>query len=1167
MKAFFKPIKALTDKIEGMSLEGPLSLNGVTGAAEGNLIASLTLMTRVKIVVAENEIRAGALVNDLRLYNKDVRYFPPKDLIFYQSDLNGSLLSRERLSCFKALLSGEDVLIVTTIDAFLEKRPAYGTILKNIIKIDLNSVIELEAFTKKLVHIGYRKAAEVNDPGEFAVRGGIVDIFPLTEENPVRIELFGDDVDSIKYFNISSQRSGEAISEIEIFPASELFLSPDEMERGREKISRDLDKRYKKLREEMKTEESARLKRTVGEFLEELGMFAQTANPASYLNYFYDELFSLADFLDKENTLIFLLDPARLVERSEEARAEFSESMEGRYNGGYILEGQKELLFDAGEIAEKLTGFRLIALSEIAKNQNVFVFDKSLEVNSRQIGSYHGSFSGLESDLLRLGKKDYATIILSASHTRAKRLAEDLLKDGINAFYTEDYDRVPLKKEVMVTYGNKAEGFEYTDMKFAVISESDIFGGIRKKKKRFQAYEGEKISAFSALNVGDYVVHEDFGIGVYQGIEHIEIDGVTRDYLNISYRDNANIYVGASNLNSLQKYAAANTEKKPKINRIGGKEWARTRERVKGAVGEMAKKLVELYSLRSRSEGYYYGPDTVWQREFEELFPYEETEDQIHAIEAVKADMQSNKIMDRLICGDVGFGKTEVAIRAAFKAVQEGKQVAVLVPTTILAEQHYNTFKERMQNYPVTVDLLCRFRTPQAQKETLKELKKGRVDIVIGTHRLLSKDVEFKDLGLLVIDEEQRFGVAHKERIKELRKNVDVLALTATPIPRTLHMSLVGIRDMSVLEEAPQDRQPIQTFIMEYAPEIVREAINRELKRGGQVYYVYNRVNDIENVVDKLREICPKANIDYAHGQMPERVLEDIMSDFINGSIDVLVSTTIIETGMDIPNVNTMIIQNADQMGLSQLYQLRGRVGRSNRTAYAFLMYSKDKLLKETAEKRLNAIREFTDLGSGFKIAMKDLEIRGAGNVLGAEQHGHMDAVGYDLYCKMLNTAVKEEKGERIMPDFTTSIDIGIDAFIPNEYIGNENIKLDMYKRIASVENDDDAADMVDELTDRFGKVPKSVLNLVEISKLRSRAHEVYIENLSTNLKENEIVFLIFPKAELNPEHIGDVLGEVGEKLSFRAAGRPAFVLKTEEEDNYLEKAEVVVNAMRRLLD
>ena len=657
------------------------------------------------------------------------------------------------------------------------------------------------------------------------------------------------------------------------------------------------------------------------------------------------------------------------------------------------------------------------------------------------------------------------------------------------------------------------------------------------------------------------MVHENHGLGIYQGIEKIEVDRVAKDYMKIAYDKGGNLYIPATQLDLIQKYASADA-KKPKLNRLGSQDWVKTKTRVRGAVKEIAKDLVELYAARQNQKGFVYGKDTVWQKEFEEMFPFEETEDQLLAIEAVKRDMESSKIMDRLICGDVGYGKTEIAIRAAFKAVQESKQVVYLVPTTILAQQHYHTFQQRMRDFPVRVDLMCRFRTSAQQKKTIEDTKKGLVDIVIGTHRVLSDDLKFKDLGLLIIDEEQRFGVQHKEKIKKLKENVDVLTLTATPIPRTLHMSLIGIRDMSVLEEAPQDRMPIQTYVMEYNDEMVREAIERECARSGQVYYVYNRVEDIAEIAAHIQKLVPDVNVAFAHGQMREQELERIMCDFIDGEIDVLVSTTIIETGLDISNVNTMIIHDADRLGLSQLYQLRGRVGRSNRMAYAFLLYRRDKMLKEIAEKRLAAIREFTDLGSGFKIAMRDLEIRGAGNLLGAQQHGHMEAVGYDLYCKMLNEAVKHLKGEMEEEDYTTTIDLNIDAYIPDTYISNEYQKLDIYKRIAAIESEEEMEDMVEELIDRFGDIPKKVEMLLTVAQLKALAHKVYVT--AVEQKGDTYTFAMYERAKVCPEKIPALLKEFRDDLAFKAEP-PTFIYR-KKRINKRDKTESALEVVKNVL-
>ena len=720
----------------------------------------------------------------------------------------------------------------------------------------------------------------------------------------------------------------------------------------------------------------------------------------------------------------------------------------------------------------------------------------------------------------------------------------------------------------MVASGRLGNGFEYPTLKFVVLSEKDIFKERKAKKpKKKSQYSGQKINSLSEISVGDYVVHEKYGLGIYRGMEKIESDGITKDYINIEYKDASNLFVPASQLELIQKYSNLSA-RKPKLNKLGGTEWEKTKSRVRSQVQIAAQDLVKLYAERQAKEGYAYGKDTVWQKEFEELFPYEETEDQLSAIEDTKRDMESHRIMDRLICGDVGYGKTEVAIRAAFKAVMDSKQVVYLVPTTILAQQHYNSFKERMEHYPVEIAMLSRFCTPKEQKRIFDGRKNGTIDIVIGTHKVLSKNIKYKNLGLLIIDEEQRFGVKQKEKIKQLKKDVDVLALSATPIPRTLHMSLAGIRDMSVLEVPPVDRRAIQTYVMEYNEELVREAIERELGRGGQVYYVYNRVNNIDEVAAGLQRLLPNATVEYAHGQMGERQLETIMSGFINKEIDVLVSTTIIETGLDIPNVNTMIIQDAQLFGLSQLYQLRGRVGRSNRTAYAFLMYRRNSILKEEAEKRLKAIREFTDLGSGFKIAMRDLEIRGAGNLLGAEQSGHMESVGYDLYCKMLNEAVLTMKGEQQEVDtFTTSIDLSIDAYIPETYIKSESEKLSWYKRIATIETQEESEDMIEEMTDRYGDTPAPLIRLMDVALLREEAHQAWL--LSIEQKGSKILFTMNPRAKVRVEEIDGFLKQYRNKMKIKPEANPVFVFESTgiPKKDLLAKVREIIGGIQKLQD
>ena len=1087
---------------------GILQFAGCVNSQKTHMMYALSDGFDFKIIATSSEMKAKQIYEEYRFLDSDIYQYPAKDLLFYQADLRGKYLLKQRMEVFQAIMEGRGATIVTSFDGFMDALLPLDTMRERIRTFKLGDIVDFETIKKDMVHLGYDREEQIEGPGQFAVRGGILDIYPLTEEVPIRIELWGDEIDSIRTFDVESQRSIENLEEITIYPASDF---PEE-----------------------------------------------EAKRVSFLDYF-----------NSKETILFLDEPVRLIEKGDGVEAEFVQAQANRFESGLDVSDEEMKLFTTKEVADKILRFHCIAFSALEMKCKELRAKEIFHLQSKSVNPYNNSFEMLTRDLKRLKRTGYRVVLLSGSRTRAKRLAEDLRDYNLSSFYSEDMEREVQDGEIMVTYGHVAEGYEYPMLKFVVISETDIFGKTKKKKKR-KTYEGQKILNFSELKAGDYVVHENHGLGIYQGIEKIEVDKVAKDYMKISYAGGGNLYIPATQLDLIQKYASADA-KKPKLNRLGGQEWTKTKTRVRGAVKEIAKDLVQLYAARQEKEGFIYGEDTVWQREFEEMFPFEETDDQLLAIDAVKRDMQSTKIMDRLICGDVGYGKTEIAIRAAFKAVQENKQVVYLVPTTILAQQHYNTFVQRMKEFPVRVDLMCRFRSSAQQKKTIEDTKRGLVDIVIGTHRVLSDDMEFKDLGLLIIDEEQRFGVQHKEKIKKLKENIDVMTLTATPIPRTLHMSLIGIRDMSVLEEAPNDRMPIQTYVMEYNDEMVREAIQRELSRQGQVYYVYNKVKDIDEIAARIQKLVPEANVAYAHGQMKEHKLENIMLDFINGEIDVLVSTTIIETGLDISNANTMIIHDADQLGLSQMYQLRGRVGRSNRMAYAFLMYRRDKLLKEVAEKRLAAIREFTDLGSGFKIAMRDLEIRGAGNLLGAEQHGHMEAVGYDLYCKMLNEAVKHLKGELEEEPYITTVDLNVDAFIPASYIPNEYQKLDIYKRIASIENEEEMDDMLEELIDRFGDVPKKVQQLLSIALLKALAHSVYV--VSVEQKGEMFKFTMYEKAKVHVERIPALLEQFKGNLKFTVDTNPYFTYqklsknKKDKDEDVLELVKNVLNEIKTLLD
>ena len=1140
MRAFTEPLQELEEfqKIQQALKKQSIQVTGCIDAQKAHFIYAAGAAKK-KLIVTYSELRAKELCENYRLFDKNVLFYPAKDLIFYSADVQSNLLVQQRIRVLQKLMEEEEVTIVTTMGGIMDHLLPPEVFQKQVETVESDSEFDMELWKKKLTAMGYERVGQVEGSGQFAVRGGILDIFPLTEENPVRIELWGDEIDSIRSFDVESQRSIENLDRIRIYPAGEFIADDGRIKKGLAVLEKEAKRLADQFFQERKTEESARLKAFAEEVKQSLTQWKQMSVLDGLAPYFYDRMVSFAEYFPKE-ALVVLDEPNRLWEEAQAIEKEFRESMTNRLEKGYVLPGQMNLLCESQMASEKLQKHRCMGLCMLEAAGPQWHFAEHFSIDVRSVNTYNNSFELLVKDLQQWKKKGERVILLCASRTRAKRLAEDLRDHELRAFYSEDADRIVQRGEIMLLYGSAHRGYEYPLIKFLVISESDIFGKEKKKRKKIRHYEGKTIHSFSELSVGDYVVHENHGLGIYRGIEKIEVDKVTKDYMKVEYAGGSNLYVPATQLDVIQKYADSQA-KRPKLNKLGTQEWGRTKTKVRSAVKNIAKDLVQLYAARQREEGFCYGEDTIWQKEFEETFPFDETDDQLEAIEAVKHDMESNKIMDRLICGDVGYGKTEVAIRAAFKAAQESKQVVFLVPTTILAQQHYNNFVQRMKDYPVRVDLLCRFRTAAEQKKTLEDLKKGLVDIVIGTHRVLSKDVQFKDLGLLIIDEEQRFGVTHKEKIKKLRENIDVLTLTATPIPRTLHMSLVGIRDMSVLEEAPMERVPIQTYVMEYNEEMVREAISRELARGGQVYYVYNRVNTIVETANKIASLVPEARVAFAHGQMKERELEKIMYDSINGEIDVLVSTTIIETGLDISNVNTMIIHDADNLGLSQLYQLRGRVGRSNRTAYAFLMYRRNKMLREVAEKRLHAIREFTDLGSGFKIAMRDLEIRGAGNLLGAEQHGHMEAVGYDLYCKMLNESVKELKGEtQPEEEFDTVIDLDIDAFIPERYIKNEFQKLDVYKRIATIESEEEYDDMLEELMDRFGEPPKAVQNLLAVANLKAMAHRAWLTEIAQ--KGDQIRFTMFERAKADPAGIELLVKESKGKMKFVIDTNPYFI-------------------------
>lgn len=1146
MKALTAPLTELgsfQQILEGIAKGNtPVFATGVIDAAKTHLAYSLQAeIKRPLFLLTYSELRAKEILEDLTFFTKDCAYYPAKDILFYSADVHSMEMNRQRFLVLERLFKGETPIIVASAEALLDKYPPKEIFAAFRLTLRTGEIVEIAELTRKLVRMGYERTELVESPGQFSLRGGILDIWSLTAEDAVRIEFWDDEIDSIRSMDAQSQRSVEKLEEASIFPMREMVYTEEQAVSAAERIEQEYRKVLKNLEQKGETENAERLREHIGEDAERLR--AEKTLPAlgAYADYFYENPVSLLSYL-QEDTLLVFDEPERIREHMDILTEEYRESVKGRIAQGYLLPGQSNMLYDYTEILRQAESFAELLLAGL--NQKTVDFRPKTMVNLsvRSTPSFQQRADLFCEELEYLKKNHFRTLILAGSGTRAQRMAKELQEMGLEAVYIDSLEKEVPKGAVRVARGTLSKGFRYDYIDFAVFCDSELFGGKEKKKRKKRRKNGAAIESFTDLHIGDYVVHDNHGIGVFRGLEKISVEGVQKDYMKISYRDGGSLFVPVNQMDMVQKYIGTGSAA-PKLNKLGGQDWAKAKAKARKAVQIMAEDLVALYAKRAAAQGFVYGADTIWQQEFEESFPYEETDDQLNAIEDVKKDMESSKVMDRLICGDVGYGKTEVAIRAAFKAAQEGKQVAFLVPTTILAQQHYNTFTQRMTGYPVHIELLSRFRTPKQQKESLQNIEKGYSEILIGTHRILSKDVKFKDLGLIIVDEEQRFGVAHKEKLKALKENVDVLTLSATPIPRTLHMSLAGIRDMSLLEEPPQERHPVQTYVMENNPEFIREAIHREISRGGQVYYLYNRVESISEEAFRVQRLVPDANVTYAHGQMSERELERIMGDFISGEIDVLVCTTIIETGMDISNANTIIIQDADRMGLSQLYQLRGRVGRSNRIAYAYLMYKRDKMLREAAEKRLQTIREFTEFGSGFKIAMRDLEIRGAGNLLGAEQHGHMEAVGYDMYCRLLEEEVQNLKGDAPKEEkFETSIDLNISAFIPDFYIKNQEQRMELYKKIAGIRTMEEYYDMQEELEDRYGDLPKSVQLLLEVVLVKAEAHEMGIRAISQ--KHGNLLLEFQPQPNIDPQKLMQLLAKEKGKYLFTAGANPYLTIK-----------------------
>jgi len=1132
--------KLLMDSMKGSGKS--IEAYGISETQKSLIAAALSSsLNKNCIVITHNEIVARKLYEDISFLTPDsALLLHAGEIIFHRIDAKSNEISQQRLTTINQLLSSKTKVVCASVEALILKMIPMERFTEIKRKISIGDTVDTGEIIRLFSMAGYERVDMVEGKGQFSVRGGIIDYYPLTEENPIRIELFGDEVDSLRQFDVLTQRSIEKINEVEINAARELILKEEEIKEAAVSLKSHLDKRLKSLNTSGRKKEAEKLHENLMEDIDKLVQGYYFEGIERYISFFKIDFQSILDYL-KDFTVI-IDEPNRVKQRYESINLEFQEHFKQLMEIDEVLPEQYNTYFTYDQLLSKLKEHKCISFNTLLKSSPDFRPDTIISFISRSMHTFHGKLELLMEELAQWKDKRYKVLILSGTADRGKRLVYSLREQNVNAMYKDELDIELQEGHIIVIPGTLNSGFEFPSIKYAVISDREVFAV---QKREAPKKKGRLIKVFTDLKVGDYVVHENHGIGQYVGVEKLTIDGLIRDYLHIKYGGNDKLFIPTDQLDMIQKYIGGE-DKLPKLNKLSSAEWSKTKAKAHKNIQALAIDLLKLYAERQQMIGHAFAVDTRWQKEFEDMFPYEETEDQLRCIEEIKQDMERSRTMDRLLCGDVGYGKTEVALRAAFKCVMEGKQAAILAPTTILAQQHYNTCIQRFGSFPVKIDVLSRFKSSAELKKTIQNTKNGSIDIVIGTHKLLQDSIKFKDLGLLVIDEEQKFGVAHKEKIKSLKTNLDVLTLSATPIPRTLHMSMIGIRDISVIEQPPEERYPVQTYVMEHNEDVIRDAIVKEIARGGQVYYLYNRVKSISKIAARVKELVPDARVTYAHGQMDEKLLEDTMLDFYNGESDVLVCTTIIEAGLDIPNVNTIIITDADKMGLSQLYQLRGRVGRSNRLAYAYFTYQKDKVLNEVAEKRLQAIKEFTEFGSGFKIAMRDLEIRGTGNILGREQHGHMEAIGYDLYIKLLEDTMRELKGETAVQQVETSIELKINAYIPETYITDENQKIEIYKKIASIESHKDLYDMEEEIEDRFGDIPSVTRNLLSIAYIKQLAQKCGISNIIQ--KGNSIIIKFKMDKYIKAQTAMEVAADYKRRILFTASEQPYFTLRIGDE-------------------
>jgi len=1136
---------------------------GISDSQKRHLANAVAEISDFKgLYVAWNEMQARQAYLDFTyLTDGNVVYLPNREIMLYDVEARSFEQTRDRISSLARILKGDYKFIVTSAEALMHFIMDPKDFERQLITLKTGDITDWDTLEEKLMVLGYNREEKVEGPGQYAKRGGILDIYPVNCDMPCRIEFFDIEIDSMRWFSEETQRSVENCDVLEIYPAREIIYSRSEIDSIAERIRKALNETLPVVSADLRPI----LTKNIEKYIEKLHDSHYFTGVDKFIPYLIEKKASLFDYL-KEKHLVFFEESQRTRERMKNEQEALSSLCETLLEKGMVLKDTFSMLFDTDTIIERASNNCIITLESL-DDSDIFTEGKTEKIRIRGSGisPYNGRLDLIGDDIKAWLKEGYRVAFLCSSEERLDRFIEELREKDVIAYKAHHNEAWPEGISTVVVYGHMQTGFVYRDEKLVVLAESDLSavksGHIRKKT----GIKSKRISSFTDLKVGDYVVHQAHGIGIYNGIEQLVVEGVRKDYLKISYRDGGTLFIPTTSMNLIQKYIGSEG-REPRLNKLGGTEWTKVKARVKESLRSLAIDLIKLQAERRNTKGFAFSPDTVWQKQFEETFGYEETPDQLKCVAEIKADMESDTIMDRLLCGDVGYGKTEVAIRAAFKAVMDSKQVAFLVPTTVLAAQHFETFKKRFSGFPVRVEMLSRFRTNAEQKAIIKDLKSGRIDIVIGTHMLLAESVKFKDLGLLVIDEEQRFGVEHKEIIKSRYPKVDILTLSATPIPRTLNMALTGIRDISTLEDPPEHRYPVQTYVVEHRDDIVQNAINRELARGGQVFYLFNRVRGIHSKVAQLQALVPEARIGYAHGQMSERELERVIQSFLDKEFDVLVCTTIIESGIDMPNVNTIIVEDSDRLGLAQLYQLRGRVGRSNRLAYAYLTYKKDKVLNETAEKRLKAIKEFTEFGSGFKIAMRDLQIRGAGNILGAEQHGHMDSVGYDMYLKLLDETVSELKGEKVAGETTdTAVELLASAYIDASYIRDEEQRIDMYKAIATVETEEDILDIKDELIDRYGDIPMETNQLIEIAYIKNLASKLGFSSIK---QKDEAVLLNFAEqTQLPLEKIGELISRWKRKLLFSAGKQPYLSLRTKDmkPGEVIENIKILLQALQKL--